>query len=61
MERVDQVDKISWSTGLPGFSMKNTWVSGDGYWEGSFTETNGINYGPTILVSGSDPYGWGGC
>ena len=54
--------KISWSTGLPGFWMKDTWVSGDGYWEGSFTETNKIATGrpfssraaiPTVGVAAS--------
>ena len=53
--------KLTWTLGgLSGVSVKLSWVNGEPYWVGNYT-LNGLTFGPTILVQGFDPLGWGGC
>jgi hypothetical protein len=48
------------SGGNAGISFKDTWVSGNSYWDGNLKFT-GNSYGPEVLVQGEDPWGWGRC
>jgi hypothetical protein len=39
-------------------SFKGSWISGDGgYWNGVWT-ISGVTYGPVVLASGANPFGW---
>jgi hypothetical protein len=52
---------LTFTTGADtGISFKDTWVSGNGYWDDNFAYS-GNGYGPEILVQGNDPWSWDNC